>query len=67
MTRGWRPIETAPRDGKIILGFFEYHGPLEMFWCGDAWFLDFAVNHEPSHWRPCLRDPPGGRERRRAQ
>lgn len=59
----WQPIETAPKDGKWLLGF--YRGKCIIYrWsqrqfdkCGNGW--DFTANglHSPTHWMP-LPAPP---------
>jgi Protein of unknown function (DUF551) len=69
---GWRPIETAPKDGTWILGwskcgavedciqvwrcYYEFH---------EGWFWQNAadtsdLDHQPTHWRPLPPAPEGG-------
>ena len=61
----WQPIETAPQDGTVILGF-NGRGMTSIEWSCDAWNL--AETHDypedtrweyppPTHWMP-LPDPP---------
>lgn len=65
---GWRPIETAPRDGTyILIGWFEFEGQNSMevaFWHGTlgAWCQTSKAftsdpNWQPTHWMP-LPSPP---------
>ena len=66
---GWRPIETAPRDGTRILVFTHYdkYGPLRvvvgaMFSHG-AWRRTPVTSAEalnPSHWMPLPTAPDEG-------
>jgi len=59
----WRPIETAPKDGRGILGFVWPEWIEGFFWNGHEWsFLsdgDIPNNaeHQPTHWMP-LPEPP---------
>lgn len=70
--REWRPIETAPKDGHILLAF-PLRGVIRGIWRSDQdakkprpyWSHDceriFGVNatrnDQPTHWMP-LPDPP---------
>lgn len=62
----WQPMETAPRDGKLILVFApgtsdKWDGDLGSLTTVCAWHPDagFCVCElrEPTHWMP-LPDPP---------
>lgn len=60
---GWRPIETAPKDGPV-LAYREGWGPFEAHWeWGDdedyqGWIATHAdADVEPTHWQP-LPPPP---------
>ncbi len=60
----WQPIETAPKDGTIVLlaGEFDYPGDWRIkigYWsaCDDDWYLCWA-SWKPTHWMP-LPDAPG--------
>lgn len=60
----WLPIEIAPTDGTVVLGYFgaDRYGVMEWTgWGGGCWRCAFTghniVASEPSHWMP-LPDPP---------
>lgn len=69
----WQPIETAPKDGTVILayrkdaGIFEAHyvSPAEMIASDDeklAWFTtdgEDLTNDLPTHWQPLPKPPEG--------
>lgn len=64
-TTGWRPIETAPRDGTDVM-LYANHDCYIAAWYDDAWHADFTVlakmpfeqeAGEPTHWMP-LPEPP---------
>lgn len=64
----WQPIDTAPRDGTIVLGcewvnkHNREHIVAEVMYEAGAWYLastcwpDESLWCEPSHWMP--RPPP---------
>lgn len=57
--QGWRPIETAPKDGATIIGYCPTNvNAIEfMRWLGEEW-LDPATHRcRPTHWMP-LPEPP---------
>lgn len=68
-TEGWRPIETAPRDGTRVDLWQQGHRFTDAFWdegeewwCIDSRYSDgepcpLAVSPEPTHWMP-LPAPP---------
>lgn len=53
---GWQPIETAPRDGREILGYTEEVGALVMYWDTmsqeqDHWSDGMSISYwTPTHW-----------------
>ncbi len=70
----WQPIETAPRDGDVILVFCprvgvteaQYeHQAVEPFWNYDVWDIKFQEEHrcDPTHWRPLPSPPTTGDEK----
>lgn len=57
----WRPIETAPKDGKKILVAYTYldHQYVDTAWWDKVyrrWFHDFAFGTK-THWTP-MPEPP---------
>ena len=56
-----QPIETAPRDGSVILGFY-YERWYPIAW-NDKWqlegccFADESIDCEPTHWMPMPAPP----------
>lgn len=65
---GWRPIESAPKDGTpILVSIFEFNKPdgkcliVPAYWDGYYWREDGEYGHDlyqPTHWQP-LPPPPG--------
>lgn len=59
----WQPIETAPKDGSVVLGWCVYQYGSDgkaMFisWWDDArWVDDYITEVNPIHWIP-LPEPP---------
>jgi hypothetical protein len=64
----WKPIETAPKDGRFILAYFDasffYASKFDVVcwngWGGGVWRDSSGFNcvsTEPSHWMP-LPEPP---------
>lgn len=53
----WQPIETAPKDGRDILGFAPKSGCVVVEWGGDRWRNYDYQPIDPTHWQP-LPQPP---------
>jgi hypothetical protein len=71
----WQPIETAPKDGVIVLAVKEstlpwakdfsvarFPYPLKQRWNGGAWEADDGHVYEPqpTHWMPLPAPPAEG-------
>lgn len=64
---GWQPIESAPKDGTLLIGFvpnsalyeviFIRRWPDDDFWMHDMANEAVAMDVEPTHWMP-LPPPP---------
>ena len=56
----WQPIETAPRDGTVILVYRHidglYGGVDKDEWKNGSWWRSSCEN-QPTHWRPLPRAP----------
>lgn len=66
---GWQPIETAPKDGSSIIGFWintdenttcdgrvDFSYMYILWWDGFHWETagyDHSHEMEPTHWKPC--------------
>jgi hypothetical protein len=51
----WQPIETAPRDGAVVLVGWKRSGESTMaFYKNGAWFYEVSRYEipEPTHWMP---------------
>lgn len=49
----WRPIETAPQDGRVVLGVHGRQRPFEMYRGPHGDWLDAKDRvRDPSHWMP---------------
>ncbi len=56
----WKPIETAPRNGDIMVMHCAKHGTIFIGWRDDDHWQgqnDFHCAAEPTHWLP-LPAPP---------
>ena len=62
-TMEWQPIETAPKDGRLILAWEEQDMTYRLiFWGSSEWrYGPFGVECSPTHWMP-LPDPPPKRD-----
>lgn len=60
---GWQPIETAPKDGRAVIGFdpsreSEWLDRIEfMRWVDGSWLDPATHRMRPTHWMP-LPEPP---------
>lgn len=66
---GWRPIETAPKDGTRVICWNErWEAPESGCRYGPVWAsISLAADkggwkHPPTHWRPLPAPPAGGRD-----
>lgn len=63
----WQPIETAPKDGRSVLVWWEHWAlrPIVAYYhYQDGWLASEKLGSEgggPTHWMP-LPDPPGDGE-----
>jgi len=49
----WQPIETAPQDGRVVLGVHGRQRPFEMYRGPHGDWLDAKDRvRDPSHWMP---------------
>jgi hypothetical protein len=59
----WQPIETAPKDGKLVLVYAGFIGIASYYnWLGNGWqWCDdgegLPYDPQPTHWMP-LPAPP---------
>ena len=59
----WQPIETAPKDGTLILGYKNGEmATVEWAYCGESGDWNLVVSWDgqpwtPTHWMP-LPEPP---------
>jgi hypothetical protein len=60
----WQPIETAPKDGTVVLIWSPSRGACAAWKKGRGWHTEPGVYHvsRPTHWMP-LPDPPTGEAR----
>lgn len=57
----WQPIETAPKDGTSILGYWDKGEVYGVVWFEDGQWCEYdpeCVVREPSHWQPLPKAPP---------
>lgn len=61
----WQPIETAPKDGSLILTYDGCNSRVVEWWSefkywdyiGDGFYRSEFSDHDPTHWMP-LPAPP---------
>lgn len=72
----WRPIETAPRDGTVVLTYGSLHNDNAPYGVGEtptvkisqfspehgAWCCDAWGSHDPVWWKPLPLPPAPGAE-----
>lgn len=62
----WQPIETAPKDEKVLLGcwsdgkwYVDCGKKLNKNGCMSVLCVGFRKNEWPTHWMPLLKPPKG--------
>lgn len=51
--REWMKIESAPKDGTLIIYMYDGHAAGECFWDGDEWYdNDNDQRAHATHWIP---------------
>lgn len=60
---GWRPIESAPKDGRRVLAFAGARPFIAWYESGRivGWWDDNDLMRDPTHWRP-LPDSPASQD-----
>lgn len=49
----WQPIDTAPKDGTVILARQGGYYPCHLYWKDGGWLgVEYSVTHVPTHWLP---------------
>lgn len=64
----WRPIETAPRDGTLILATVKHIGCDAVSFWGAGWretTNGLMLRDEPTHWQPLPAPPEGEGQKNR--
>jgi hypothetical protein len=60
----WKPIDTAPRDGSILLACCSNIGPtcypIAVQWHKGAWRNEINEKRDPEWWMPLPEPPMGG-------
>jgi hypothetical protein len=57
----WHPIETAPKDGTMVLLWASRHcvGNYRRIFCAPEWVSEEGSPVEPTHWMPLPNKPKG--------
>ena len=52
MNEDWQPIDTAPKDGTIIVVRQGKWAPHHAYWKYGRWHpIEYNASHRPTHWR----------------
>lgn len=54
----WRPIESAPKDGRRLIFILTPSGFPQVAYSNTWWTCGFSVETKPTHWMPLPEGPP---------